>query len=153
MTTTFFFSDLEDSTGLAFRLGAQYGSVLARSRDIQRRAIAETGGTEIDCRGDEIFSTFPDPASAAAAALAVQRAFAAETWPQGEPVRVRIGLHFGKAKKPGTGPAGWTSTVRRGSARQPTVGRSSPRTRSRRESRALRGRWASSSFGDFRSRS
>jgi DNA-binding NarL/FixJ family response regulator/class 3 adenylate cyclase len=106
MTTTFFFSDLEDSTGLAFRLGAAYGSVLARSRAIQRRAIAGAGGTEIDCRGDEIFSIFPNPASAATAAIAIQRAFAAETWPQDEPVRVRIGLHFGEADKAGDGLVG-----------------------------------------------
>ena len=106
MTTTFFFSDLEDSTGLALRLGPEYGRVLARTRDIQRAAISEAGGEEIDCRGDEIFSVFPDPASAAAAALAIQRAFGATEWPQGEPVRVRIGLHHGEAEKAGEGLVG-----------------------------------------------
>ena len=61
---------------------------------------------EVDCRGDEIFSVFPDPASAAAAALAIQRAFAATEWPQDEPVRVRVGLHFGEAEKAGDGLVG-----------------------------------------------
>jgi DNA-binding NarL/FixJ family response regulator/class 3 adenylate cyclase len=106
MTTTFFFSDLEDSTGLAFRLGTEYGSVLAHTRELQRQLIAEHGGEEVDCRGDEIFSVFPDPAAAAAAALAIQRAFAATTWPGGEAVRVRIGLHHGEAEKEGGGLVG-----------------------------------------------
>ena len=106
MTTTFFFSDLEDSTGLALRLGSEYGTVLAQARELQRQAIAARGGEEVDCRGDEIFSVFPDPSSAAAAALAIQRAFAATAWAQGEPVRVRIGLHFGEAEKAGDGLVG-----------------------------------------------
>jgi DNA-binding NarL/FixJ family response regulator/class 3 adenylate cyclase len=106
MTTTFFFSDLEDSTGLALRLNAEYGTVLARAREIQREAIAAAGGEEIDCRGDEIFSVFPDPPSAAAAALAIQRAFTAAEWPHDEPVRVRIGLHYGEAEKAGDGLVG-----------------------------------------------
>jgi DNA-binding NarL/FixJ family response regulator/class 3 adenylate cyclase len=106
MTTTFFFSDLEDSTGLALRLGSEYGTVLARSRDLQRRAIAEAGGKEVDCRGDELFSVLPDPAAAAAAALEIQRSFAASAWPHGEPVRVRVGLHFGEAEKAGDGLVG-----------------------------------------------
>jgi DNA-binding NarL/FixJ family response regulator/class 3 adenylate cyclase len=106
MTTTFFFSDLEDSTGLALRLGSEYGTVLAHSRDVQRRAIAEAGGEEVDCRGDELFSVFADPAAAAAAALEIQRSFAASAWPQSEPVRVRIGLHFGEAERAGDGLVG-----------------------------------------------
>ena len=106
MTTTFFFSDLEDSTGLAFRLGTGYGSMLARTREVQREAIARAGGEEVDCRGDELFSVFPDPAPAATAALDIQRTFAAAGWPQDEPVRVRIGLHFGEAEKAGDGLVG-----------------------------------------------
>ncbi|HWJ30714.1 MAG TPA: response regulator, partial [Gaiellaceae bacterium] len=74
--------------------------------ELQRQAIAERGGEEVDCRGDEIFSVFPDPSSAAAAALAIQRAFAATAWAQGEPVRVRIGLHFGEAEKASDGLVG-----------------------------------------------
>ncbi|HET7129957.1 MAG TPA: response regulator [Gaiellaceae bacterium] len=106
MTTTFFFSDLEDSTGLALRLGTEYGTVLSRARDIQRRAVAAAGGEEVDCRGDELFSVFPDPRSAAAAALEIQRSFTTTAWPQEEPVRVRIGLHFGEAEKAGGGLVG-----------------------------------------------
>ena len=58
MTLTFFFSDLEDSSGLADRLDAGYAAVLAEARELQRRAIERAGGREVDCRGDELFGVF-----------------------------------------------------------------------------------------------
>ena len=103
LTLTFFFSDIEDSTGLAERLGGSYAKVLAEARRLQRRAVAEAGGREVDCRGDELFNIFPEPAPAAAAALEIQRAFTARTWPAGERVRVRIGLHSGEAEQADNG--------------------------------------------------
>ena len=106
MTLTFFFSDLEDSSGLAERLGGDYAPVLAAARELQREAVAREGGEEIDARGDELFSIFSDPNAATAAALQVQRSFAARAWPRKEPVRVRIGLHFGEAERTGGGLVG-----------------------------------------------
>ncbi|HEY6030303.1 MAG TPA: response regulator [Gaiellaceae bacterium] len=52
----------------------------------------------MECRGDELFCVFERSEPAAAAALAVQRAFAAHSWPGDERVRVRIGLHSGVAE-------------------------------------------------------
>ncbi len=101
MTLTFFFSDLEDSTGLAARLDDRYPAVLADVRGLQRDAVAKAGGREIDCRGDELFAVFEQPAAAAAAAAAAQRALASHAWPAGERVRVRIGLHSGEAESSG----------------------------------------------------
>ena len=103
MTLTFFFSDLEDSSGLADRLGADYTAVLSEARELQRSAVRQTGGREVDCRGDELFNVFDDPADAAAAALEIQRAFIAHPWPAAERVRVRIGLHCGDAEPAGAG--------------------------------------------------
>ena len=103
MTLTFFFSDVEDSSGLAVRLGEGYSPVLDAARELQRRVIAETGGREIDCRGDELFAVFEQPSAAAAAAREAQRAIAAHPWPPGERVRVRIGLHSGEAESAGDG--------------------------------------------------
>jgi DNA-binding NarL/FixJ family response regulator len=60
--------------------------------------IAQAGGREVDCRGDELFCVFDRPETAAAAAVEVQRAFAARPWPGDERVRVRIGLHTGEAE-------------------------------------------------------
>jgi DNA-binding NarL/FixJ family response regulator/class 3 adenylate cyclase len=95
---TFFFSDIEDSSGLADRLGSGYATVLAEAREVQRAALAQAGGREVDARGDELFGVFSEPGTAAAAALAIQHAFARHSWPEGESVRVRIGLHTGEAE-------------------------------------------------------
>lgn len=106
MTLTFFFSDVEDSSGLAARLGDAYVGVLDDARELQRRALAQVGGREIDSRGDELFAVFEEPATAAAAAVAVQQAFIAQAWPEAERVRVRIGLHSGEAERTGDGYVG-----------------------------------------------
>jgi DNA-binding NarL/FixJ family response regulator/class 3 adenylate cyclase len=106
MTLTFFFSDLEDSSGLAERLGAGYAPVLAEVRELQREAVARAGGEEVDSRGDELFGLFDDPGAAAVAALEIQRSFAARVWPEEERVLVRIGLHCGEAERTGGGLVG-----------------------------------------------
>jgi DNA-binding NarL/FixJ family response regulator/class 3 adenylate cyclase len=97
VSLTFLFSDLENSTGLAERLGSSYSTLLADARSLLRRVVADAGGREVDCRGDELFCVFDDAAAAAAAALAAQRAFAAQMWPGDERVVVRIGFHSGEA--------------------------------------------------------
>jgi DNA-binding NarL/FixJ family response regulator/class 3 adenylate cyclase len=106
MTLTFLFSDIEDSTGLLARLGGRYAAVLSTSRELQRRAVTGAGGREVDCRGDELFCVFDEAAPAAATALAVQRTFAAHPWPDGETVRLRMGLHTGDADGGGDGYVG-----------------------------------------------
>jgi DNA-binding NarL/FixJ family response regulator/class 3 adenylate cyclase len=106
MTLTFVFSDIEDSTGLLGRLGERYANVLADSRELQRRAVAEAGGTEVDCSGDELFCVFDAAEPAAAAALAIQQAFAAHSWPDGERVRVRMSVHTGDAESADNGYVG-----------------------------------------------
>jgi DNA-binding NarL/FixJ family response regulator/class 3 adenylate cyclase len=94
---TFVFTDLEDSTGLVRTLGDRYPAVLADSRRIQRYAIEAHAGHEIDCRADEIFAAFEDPAGAVGAAADVQREFARHPWPDDAKVRVRVGMHTGTA--------------------------------------------------------
>jgi DNA-binding NarL/FixJ family response regulator/class 3 adenylate cyclase len=100
---SFFFSDIEGSSGLLDRLGDAYPPVLTESRELQRRIIADAGGREVDCRGDELFCVFDDVSPAARAALDIQHAFVAARWPPGERVRVRIGLHCGEAEAVGEG--------------------------------------------------
>ena len=95
-TVTFLFTDMEGSTALLGRLGAAYGQVLADTREIIRRATADAGGHEIDCRGDELFVAFGDAHSGVAASLAAQRALRDHVWPEGAQVRVRMGLHTGE---------------------------------------------------------
>jgi DNA-binding NarL/FixJ family response regulator/class 3 adenylate cyclase len=98
MSLTFFFSDIEDSTGLLGRLGDAYPGALDDSRALIRDAVTLEGGREVDCRGDEHFCVFDRPEAGAAAAVAAQQAFATHTWPGNERVRVRIGLHCGEAE-------------------------------------------------------
>jgi class 3 adenylate cyclase len=98
-TLTLLFADIEDSTGHLRRLGDRYGSLLTDVRTILRRAIRSHGGVEVDARADEVFAVFPEAVEAAEAALAVQRAMRDRAWPDGVPVRVRIGLHRGRPTK------------------------------------------------------
>jgi DNA-binding NarL/FixJ family response regulator/class 3 adenylate cyclase len=93
---TLLFSDIESSTGLVQKLGEGYAQVLSDHRRFVREAVAEAGGHEVDCRADELFIAFGDPSSALAAALDAQRALAAEDWPEGTAVRVRMGMHTGR---------------------------------------------------------
>ncbi len=106
MSITFFFSDVEDSTGLLTRLGDGYAPVLDEMRSVVRAAVAQAGGREVECRGDELFCVFGEPAEAAAAALGLQRELAGHAWPGGERVRVRLGLHTGEAERSAGGYVG-----------------------------------------------
>jgi DNA-binding NarL/FixJ family response regulator/class 3 adenylate cyclase len=101
---TFFFADLEGSTGLARRLGDGYPVVLEDARRLLRAAVSAAGGQEVDSHGDELFAVFRDPASAVEGALEAQRSFQSHPWP--EPTRVRIGIHTGEATLAGGGYVG-----------------------------------------------
>jgi predicted ATPase/class 3 adenylate cyclase len=96
-TVSFLFSDVEGSTGLLQRLGAErYGEVLARHRELLRAAFAAEQGYEVDCEGDSFFVAFPTPGQAVSAASRAQQALAAERWSDGEEVWVRMGVHTGE---------------------------------------------------------
>lgn len=96
-TVTFLFTDIEGSTGLAHRLQERWSEVLVEHRNLIREPATAGGGHEIDCRGDELFVAFEDAAAAAQTAIDAQLAFAGQQWPDGEQVRVRIGMHTGEA--------------------------------------------------------
>jgi predicted ATPase/class 3 adenylate cyclase len=100
-TVTFFFSDIEGSTRLLEALGHDYDDVLERHRRIVREAFSRSAAVEISTEGDSFFAAFPGAPEAVAAAVAIQRAIAAEEWPQGSDLRIRIGLHTGEARLAG----------------------------------------------------
>lgn len=97
-TVTFLMTDVEGSTGLVERLGERWDATLSRQRELVRRSVRAAGGEEIDVHGDEVFAAFSHASAAATAAREIQRAFAAEPWPDGAAVRVRIGLHTGEPR-------------------------------------------------------
>jgi class 3 adenylate cyclase len=95
-TVTFLFSDIEGSTDLLKRLDERYAQLIADHRRIIRGTFGEYGGIEIDAQGDSFFFAFPRAREAVSAAVAAQRAHASHKWPDGEKVRVRMGLHTGE---------------------------------------------------------
>ena len=103
-TVTFFFTDIEGSTHLLQHLGDdRYAQVLADQRLIMRAAFANWRGHEFHTEGDAFLVAFTTAADAVGAAAEALRALAAHTWPDGAPVRVRIGLHTGEATLAGGG--------------------------------------------------
>jgi predicted ATPase/class 3 adenylate cyclase len=95
-TVTFIFTDIEGSTRLEHRLGAGYVAVLERQQKLVREAVARHDGDEVSTEGDAFFVVFRDPLAALAACVDVQRALAAEPWPEEAAVRVRMGAHTGQ---------------------------------------------------------
>ena len=95
-TVTLLFTDIEGSTELLRRLGDRYGTVLDDQRRILRAVVVEHGGTVVDSRGDELFAAFPRARAGLGAAVAAQRALAEHAWPDGELLKVRMGLHTGE---------------------------------------------------------
>ena len=95
-TVTLLFTDVEGSTRLARLLGVRYDDSLAAHRSLLRQAFSAHGGVEVDTQGDAFFFAFGRARDAVDAAAAGQHALAAHDWPQGEPVRVRMGVHTGE---------------------------------------------------------
>jgi class 3 adenylate cyclase/CheY-like chemotaxis protein len=101
---TFLFTDIEGSTRLLARLGGDYGAVLDRHRELIQKAIEDNGGRIVDRRGDEFFAAFEESRDAVEAAVDAQRALETEEWPA--QLRVRMGVHRGRAQIAGDGYVG-----------------------------------------------
>jgi predicted ATPase/class 3 adenylate cyclase len=95
-TVTLLFTDVEGSTRLARVLGVRYDDSLTVHRVLLREAFTAHRGVEVDTQGDAFFFAFERARDAVDAAAAGQRALAAHDWPQGEPIRVRMGVHTGE---------------------------------------------------------
>ena len=105
-TLTFLFTDIEGSTALLVRLGDGYAQVLADHHRLIRASLAAHGGEEVDTQGDAFFAVFSSPSSCIAAAIEMQREFLSHSWPAGEQVRVRMGVHSGEASRTEAGLVG-----------------------------------------------
>jgi predicted ATPase/class 3 adenylate cyclase len=96
-TITMLFSDLEASTELLGRIGAdRYADVLEQHNRLLRKAFGQHGGYEVDTAGDSFFVSFSRAGDAVLAAEDAQRSLAAATWPDGVAVRVRMAIHTGE---------------------------------------------------------
>src|SRR6476619_5365977 len=96
-TVTFLFTDIEGSTRLIQSVGPGYGALLEEHRRLIRGAAAANGGIDFGSEGDALFLVFTSAPGAIAAAAEAQRALAAHPWPEGQVIRVRIGVHTGEA--------------------------------------------------------
>jgi predicted ATPase/class 3 adenylate cyclase len=106
-TLTFLFTDIEGSTALLGRLGeATYARLLAEHHRLIRDSLTAHGGNEMTAMGDGFFAVFTSPRACVRAVLEMQRELAARDWPEGERVRVRMGVHSGEASETAAGLVG-----------------------------------------------
>jgi predicted ATPase len=98
---TFLFTDVEGSTRLWEGAPEAMRAALARHDQIVRRAIEGNRGHVFATGGDGFAAAFARAADALAAARDAQQGLAAESWPAGAPVRVRMGLHTGEVEERG----------------------------------------------------
>lgn len=101
-TVTCLFTDIEGSTRIELALGTgPYRDLRERHRVILRAAFSSHDGYEQSTEGDSFFVLFRRAIDAVSAAVAAQRGVAAESWPEGADVRVRMGLHTGEVESSG----------------------------------------------------
>ena len=105
-TVTLLFADVEGSTRHLLRLGERYSTVLERQSAVVSDAVERYGGHLIDAQGDSSFAAFVTAQDAILAAIEAQRMLATEPWPDGEPFRVRFGVHTGEPVRNAAGYTG-----------------------------------------------
>jgi class 3 adenylate cyclase len=97
---TLVMTDIEGSTALWEREPLM-GAAVARHEVLVGAAVADAGGLLVKHKGegDSTFSVFDEAGAAVAAAVALQRAMAAERWSTSNPLRVRIGIDTGAVEE------------------------------------------------------
>ena len=101
---TFLLTDIEGSTRFWETVPGAMEVALERHNRLLTEVIEGQGGVVVTSRGegDSFFAVFPGAVAAVEAAGACQLALAAEAWPAGAALRVRMGLHTGEARARGS---------------------------------------------------
>ena len=94
-TVTFLFTDIEGSTRLWEAQPDAMRVALARHDALCATPSSMRNGHVFKTVGDAFCAAFALAPDAVAAALAAQRALAAEPWPEATPIKVRMALHTG----------------------------------------------------------
>jgi class 3 adenylate cyclase len=98
VTRTFMFTDIVGSTNLLESMGDEAWTDLLRWHDeMIRTLVGSHRGEVVDTTGDGVFAAFPDPASAASCAVAIQRRLVEHRRKHGFAPPVRIGVHEAEA--------------------------------------------------------
>ncbi|HEY8313037.1 MAG TPA: adenylate/guanylate cyclase domain-containing protein [Candidatus Baltobacteraceae bacterium] len=97
-TLTFLFTDIEGSTRLWERYPSQMRQVLARHDALVADLLERNAGYVFKTVGDAFCCAFSDPIAALTAAVAIQKAVAAEPWEHVGELRVRIAINTGIAQ-------------------------------------------------------
>jgi hypothetical protein len=103
-TVTFLLTDIEGSTRLWEAEPEAMEVALGRHDRLLAEVIEGHGGQVVVSRGegDSFFAVFPSAVAAVEAAGECQLRLNGEMWPTGRPLRVRMGLHTGEARVPGS---------------------------------------------------
>jgi predicted ATPase/class 3 adenylate cyclase len=98
---TFLFTDIEGSTRLWQDAPGAMSMAVAKHEELIAACVARCEGELVKAgsRGDAALAVFQEAGSAVSCAVDVQRAFAAEEWPEGAVLRVRCAVHTGEAEK------------------------------------------------------
>ncbi|MGH2512786.1 MAG: adenylate/guanylate cyclase domain-containing protein, partial [Candidatus Limnocylindrales bacterium] len=97
-TLTFLFTDIEGSTRLWEQYPEAMKGALRRHDEILRSAIEAAHGQVVKATGDGMMAIFDSAGNAASASLEAARGLLLESWGETGPLRVRIGLHAGRAE-------------------------------------------------------
>jgi len=92
---TFLFADVEGSTRLMERHGADAGAALSRYHDLVASAASDLGGRLFERIGDGAYACFPEAMPAVAAADRLQTAIAEHDWGVIGRMRIRIAMVTG----------------------------------------------------------
>jgi class 3 adenylate cyclase len=94
---TFLFTDVVGSVALWEQAPGAMHEALQRHDAVVREAVARQDGYVMSTAGDAFHVVFDRAAQAAEAAVDAQRRLAAEPWPDGAAIAVRMGIHTGEA--------------------------------------------------------
>jgi predicted ATPase/class 3 adenylate cyclase/DNA-binding CsgD family transcriptional regulator len=102
-TATFLLTGVERSALLWEMAPDAAAMAIARHDELIDAAVRAHGGVRAGGAGedgsDSVLAVFSSTVDAVAAALAMQRGFAAEAWPYGLAIRLRIGVHTGEVRE------------------------------------------------------
>ena len=99
-TVTFLLTDVEGSTRRWDRHPAAMRRAMEVHDAVVGRLLITHGGMQVESgrEGDSILATFTRASDAVACGAAIQREFAAQAWPEGADLHIRVALNSGEAE-------------------------------------------------------